>query len=160
MSKSSWRVTAAEIQTGDDGSLDALINFLRPLDAGDLAGLTINWRDGDMPRMENPIGGKRRGWAAVRERYAKLFEVLPTVRVAFYDFTSQGNEDRRLFVGHEKSVCWTPATSLDRRVRTARWFVKIKGAWWQLHHPGSIEEPAVRAEYELGIFGATLNRPA
>ena len=122
MSKSSWRVTAAEIQTGDGDSLDALINFHRPLDAGDLAGLTVNWRDGDMPRMDNPIGGKRRGWAAVREGYAMLFEVLRTVWLAFHDFTSQGNDDRQLFVVHEKSVCSTPATSLDRRVRTARCF--------------------------------------
>lgn len=72
-------------------------------------------------------GGKQRAWPEVLEGYANVFEVLATAPVAFHDFTSQGDHDRRLFVGHEKSVCLTPTTSLELRARTTRRFIKIKG---------------------------------
>ena len=160
MSKSPSRVTAAEIQTGDGGPLNALINFHRRLDACKLRRLTASSRGDDLPSMGNPIGGKRRGRPAVRKGSAKLFEVLAIVQVAFHDFTSQGNHDRYLFVGHEKSVCRTPTTSLDLRVRTTRRFIRIKGASRQIRRRLSTAEPALRAEYQLGIFGATLKRPA
>jgi hypothetical protein len=44
------------------------------------------------------IGGIRRGWPAIREGYAKLFSGSAIVRVAFYDFVTQGNNDFHLFV--------------------------------------------------------------
>src|SRR5271156_4697408 len=94
---------------------------------GDLDGLAAIWADGDAPSMDNPIGGIRRGWPAIREGYAKLFQGAARVQVAFHDFTSQGGGDWHLFVGREKGVCRTATESLDVRFRTTRWFVRTSG---------------------------------
>lgn len=63
--------------------------------------------------MDNPIGGIRRGWSAIRDGYAKLFGGNVTVTVTFYDSSSQGGDDWHLFVGREKGTCETPSATLD-----------------------------------------------
>ena len=153
-------ITGNEPRAGDGGPLDALIDFYRLFNAKDLDGLAAVWVAGDAPSMDNPIGGIRRGWPAIREGYSKLFDGPATVRVAFHDFTSQGGSDWHLFVGREKGTCTTPTTRLELRFRTTRWFIKTSGGWRQLHHHGSVEEPALLADYQRAIFGAPLERPA
>ncbi len=116
MSKSMAIVTGAEARAGDGGPLDALIDFYWAFNARDINGLAANWADGDAPSMDNPIGGIRRGWPAIREGYAKLFDGPATVQVAFHAFTSQGGGDWHLFVGREKGLCKTPTVNLDLRI--------------------------------------------
>ena len=152
-------ITGREKMTGDGGALDTLIGFYRAFNAGDLDALAANWADGDRPSMDNPIGGIRRGWPSIREGYAKLFGGKAKIQVAFYDFTSQGGDDWHLFVGREKGSCVAAGRSIELRIRTTRWFIKIDGVWRQLHHHGSIEEPALLAAYQEIIFGAPLDRP-
>jgi len=79
--------------------------------------------------------------------------------VAFHDFSAQGNNDYHLFVGREKGLCETPAVRLELRIRTSRCFVKVRGAWRQLHHHGSIDDPAMLAEYQR-VKGAGAARGA
>ncbi|TCL71322.1 nuclear transport factor 2 family protein [Rhizobium sp. BK251] len=146
-------ITGAETKAGDGSALDALIEFYRAFNAGDIAGLAAIWEDGDAPSMDNPIGGIRRGWDAIREGYLNLFGGSAKVQVTFHDFTSQGGSDWYLFVGRERGVCTTPDASLDLRFRTTRWFIRTNGLWRQLHHHGSIEEPALLADYQRMIFG-------
>jgi hypothetical protein len=50
--------------------------------------------------------------------------------------------------------------TIELRIRTTRWFTRIDGLWRQLHHHGSIEEPALLSAYQEIIFGAPLERPA
>jgi quercetin dioxygenase-like cupin family protein len=156
MSLNLTEITGAEARAGDGSPLDALIDFYRSFNAKDVAGLATNWAEGDAPSMDNPIGGIRRGWPAIREGYSKLFNGPATVQVAFHDFSSQGGNDWHLFVGREKGVCTTPTASLDLRIRTTRWFIEKNGVWRQLHHHGSIEEPTLLADYQRAIFGAPL----
>ncbi|NKJ39975.1 nuclear transport factor 2 family protein [Rhizobium sp. SG570] len=153
-------ITGSENMVGDGSALDALIGFYRAFNAGDLEALAANWADGDRPSMDNPIGGIRRGWPSIREGYAKLFGGKAKVRVAFHDFTSQGGDDWHLFVGRERGSCVTAGRSIELRIRTTRWFTRIDGVWRQLHHHGSIEEPALLTAYQEIIFGAPLERPA
>lgn len=148
-------VTGTEAHAGE-GALDALIGFYRAFNGRDLAGLAANWAEGDLPSMDNPIGGIRRGWQAISEGYSKLFDGPARVQVAFHDFTSQGGDDWRLFVGREKGTCETGGITLDLRIRTTRWFTRIDGVWRQLHHHGSIDEPALLADYQRAIFGSPL----
>ncbi len=136
--------------------LAALIAFYRAFNAGDLDGLARNWLDGNEPSMSNPVGGLRRGWPEIRQGYARLFGGAARVRVAFHDFTSHSDDRACLFVGREKGVCESPAGTLALRIRTTRWFVRRDGAWRQLHHHGSIEEPALLAAYQKVIFGAPM----
>jgi ketosteroid isomerase-like protein len=152
-------ITGSEARTGN-GALDALIGFYRAFNSRDLDGLAANWAEGDAPSMDNPIGGIRRGWPTIREGYAKLFGGPASIRVTFYDVTSQGGDNWHLFVGREKGTCTTPQATIDLRIRTTRWFTKSNGVWRQLHHHGSIEEPALLAEYQRAIFGAPLDKPA
>lgn len=160
MSPKPTEITGTEIRAGDGSPLDALIDFYRSFNARDLDGLAANWAEGDAASMSNPIGGIRRGWPAIREGYSKLFDGSATVRVTFHDFTSQGGSDWHVFVGREKGSCRTPTANLDLRFRTTRWFVRTNGAWRQLHHHGSVEEPSLLAEYQRAIFGAPLDKPA
>jgi hypothetical protein len=141
---------------GDGGALDALIDFYRAFNSGDLAGLTRNWSQGDDPSMDNPIGGIRRGWEAIAQGYRRLFEGTATVHVEFFDFTSQGGPDHHLFVGRERGTCVFPSGSLDLRIRTSRLFVLIGNEWRQRHHHGSIEEPALLGAYQTLILGQPI----
>jgi len=122
------KLTGREAPAGDGSALDALIDFYRGFNASDLKALAANWAEDNAPSMDNPIGGIRRGWPAIKEGYAKLFSGPATVRVAFHDFTAQGNNDYHLFVGREKGFCETPAVRVELRIRTSRWFIKIRGA--------------------------------
>jgi hypothetical protein len=110
--------------------------------------------------MDNPIGGIRRGWPAIRNAYSLLFEGPATIQIAFHDFTSQGGSDWHLFVGREKGVRMARFETIDLRFRASRWFVKVNGLWRQLHHHGSVEEPALLADYQRAMFGALPARAA
>jgi hypothetical protein len=115
----SREISGKEPPAGDGSALDALIDFYRSFNASDLNALAGNWADGEAPSMDNPIGGIRRRWPAIREGYAKLFSGPAIVRVAFHDFVVQGNNDFHLFVGREKGYCETPAVRLRQELN--RW---------------------------------------
>src|SRR5467141_2992692 len=69
-------ITGREPPAGDGSALHALIDFYRAFNASDLKALGANWVDGEAPSMDNPIGGIRRGWPAIREgsgRHPKPF---------------------------------------------------------------------------------------
>lgn len=160
MNTSLTRITGFESSCGDGDALDALIDFYHAFNTKHLPRLATNWVEGEAPSMDNPIGGIRRGWPAIAGTYAKLFDGPATVRVSFHDFTSQGGDDWHLFAGREQGMCETPAGAMALRIRTTRWFVRIGGAWRQLHHHGSIEEPGMLAAYQRMIIGAPLEQPA
>jgi hypothetical protein len=106
-------ISGKESPAGDGSALDALIDFYRSFDASDLNALAGNWADGEAPSMDNPIGGIRRGWPAIREGYAKLFSGPAIVRVAFHDFVAQGNNDFHLFVDVKKATVKLPPFGLS-----------------------------------------------
>jgi hypothetical protein len=157
MSVQLLEITGHEDGPGDGSALDALVHFYRAFNTQDLAALSINWLDGTRPSMDNPIGGIRRGWTSIREGYEKLFHGPAEVKVVFHDVTSESGADWHLFVGREKGACTIAGTMIDLRIRTTRWFVKNEGVWRQLHHHGSIEEPAMLANYQRAIFGHALD---
>lgn len=144
-------------ETADEGSaLAALIAFYGAFNRRDLDGLANNWVPGDRPSMDNPIGGIRRGWSSIREGYERLFSGSARVHVEFFDFTSDGDDTHHLFVGRERGTCAAPGGIVELRIRTSRLFVRVGGLWRQLHHHGSIEAPALLAEYQRMILGAPL----
>lgn len=153
-------ITGAESLAGDGSAHDALIDFYRAFNARDIDSLARNWAAANMPSMDNPIGGIRRGWQSIYDGYQTLFAGPARVRVEFFDFTSQGFENCHLFVGRERGMCETPTGRLELRIRTTRWFVRLDGYWRQLHHHGSIEEPALLADYQRSIFGQVLRGAA
>jgi ketosteroid isomerase-like protein len=153
-------VTGREARSGNGDAFDALIEFYGAFNARDLDGLASNWEEGDAPNMDNPMGGIRRGWKSIREGYVKLFGGPAIVQVTFHDFTCQGGDDWRLFVGREIGTCTTPDRQMDVRFRTSRWFTRRSGKWRQLHHHGSIEEAGMLAAYQKTILGVALGEVA
>jgi hypothetical protein len=153
MNRHLTEVNGGERKRGDGSSLDALIEFYRAFNAGDLAGLEEVWLGGSEPSMDNPIGGIRRGWDQIVDGYSKLFKGQAKVHVTCHNFTSQGADDWHLFVGRERGVCRTAKETLDVAFRTTRWFVRRDGGWRQLHHHGSVEDPKMLADYQRLIFG-------
>jgi hypothetical protein len=145
-------IMGAEQKSGDGGPLDALIEFYKAFNAGDLAGLASVWLAGQTPSMDNPIGGIRRGWDAIADGYSKLFNGPAKVNVTFHDFTSQGGGDWHLFVGRERGNCITATERIEIAFRTTRWFVRQNDSWWQLHHHGSVEDPDMLRDYQRLIF--------
>jgi hypothetical protein len=89
MEASLTEITGSEEPRGDGSVLDVLVGFYRASNARNLDALAANWATGDVPSMDNPIGGIRRRWQSISEGYAKLFGGPAVVRVTFYDFTSQ-----------------------------------------------------------------------
>ena len=148
-------ITGAEAKREDGSAFDAIVDFYRAFNGGDLAALERNWAQGDEPSIDNPIGGIRRGWDEISAVYRQLFEGPARVTVAFGDYTHQEGSDWALFVGRERGV----ATTADKRLvtfRTTRWFIRHDGVWRQLHHHGSIEKSALLADFQRMIFGAPL----
>jgi hypothetical protein len=125
-------ITGREPPAEDGSPLDALIGFYRAFNASDMKALAANWAaDEEAPSMDNPIGGIRRGWPAIRDGYAKLFSGPATLRVTFQDFSAQGNDDYHLFVGREKVWCETPASvSHIPMVRQDAWRVAATPPSW------------------------------
>jgi hypothetical protein len=154
MSTINTAINGTGVRAGDGSPLDALYDFYRAFNGRDLDGLAANWAEGEAPSMANPIGGIRRSWPAIREGYARLFHGPARVWVEFHDFSAQGCGGYHLFVGRERGFCETPSGRLDLRIRTTRWFISIDGAWRQLHHHGSIEDPELLAQYQRAILGA------
>lgn len=147
-------ITGGEPLSGRESAIDALIGFYRAFNARDLGALALNWADGEEPSMDNPIGGIRRSWTAIRAGYERLFGGPARVHVEFFDYTEDAGADHHLFVGRERGFCATPDAKLDLRIRTSRLFVRRDGRWRQLHHHGSIEEPGLLGDYQRMILGA------
>jgi hypothetical protein len=160
MTEHLFQITGNERQAGDGSPLDAIKGFYRAFNVRDMNALATSWLDDERASMDNPIGGIRLGWNAIREGYSILFEGKAEVKVAFEAHSSQGGKDWHLFVGRERGFCRTPEANLELRIRTSRLFVRVDENWRQLHHHGSIEEPALLAEYQRMIFGAPLSAPA
>lgn len=154
-------ITGREPISGSSGlPIDALIEFYRAFNDGNLESMAQNWLDGDEPSMDNPIGGIRRSWPTIRGGYERLFGGPARVYVEFFDFTSHGGDAFHIFVGRERGTCETSAGKLDLRIRTSRLFIRRDGRWRQLHHHGSIEEPRLLEDYQRMILGAPLDAPA
>lgn len=153
-------ITGGEPTSGQELPIDALSEFYRAFNDRDVDAMTRNWLSGDEPSMDNPIGGIRRGWPAIRGGYERLFSGPARVSVEFFDFTEHAANGFALFVGRERGACVTSARRLDLRIRTSRLFVLRDGAWRQLHHHGSIEEPELLENYQRLVLGAPLGEPA
>src|SRR5262245_40304567 len=121
MTTNPLQITGVE-HAEEGGPLNALIDFYGAFNTRDLSCLASNWIHDDRPSMDNPIGGIRRGWDAIREGYIRIFEGATEVRVAFQDYTSVGGRDWNLFVGREKGFCRKADNRLDLSFRTSRLF--------------------------------------
>jgi ketosteroid isomerase-like protein len=134
-----------------DSPLAALSAFYRAFNNRDLEAMARNWHDGDGVSMSNPLGGIARGWPAIRAVYQRIFEGRSRVRVAFHDYTLHEAGDVFYAVGRERGTLEREGLRLEPAIRTSRLFRRIDGAWRQVHHHGSFDDPALLAAYQEAV---------
>jgi SnoaL-like domain len=105
---------------------------------------------GMMTPEQRPITGTEyRGSAAV-----------PTEALAqFYAAFNAASLDA-LAVGRERGTLQVGGQQLALAIRTTRVFRRRGGVWRQVHHHGSMDDPAMLEEYQRLILGAPSDPPA
>ena len=129
----------------------ALSQFYRAFNTRDLALMEQNWDTSGEAAMANPLGGIKRGWPEIREVYRRIFEARAKVWVEFHDYTLTTAGDVFWAVGRERGALETEQRSLDLAIRTSRVFRRVNGRWRQVHHHGSIEQPALLDAYQKAV---------
>ena len=146
-------ITGKEGQMTNDSTRYALVGFYNAFNTRDLPAMSRNWAQTDEIAMDNPLGGIRRGWPAIREVYERIFTGPARVYVEFYDYTLHEVGDIFYAVGRERGYIRRDANQIDLAIRTSRIFRKFNGRWLQVHHHGSIEDPALLDRYQKAVRG-------
>lgn len=132
-------------------SVMALSAFYRAFNQRDLQAMERAWWHDDAASMSNPLGGIARGWPAIRQIYARIFGGNARVHVAFHDYSLHDAGDVFYAVGRERGTLVRGDTSLTLAIRTTRLFRLMDGAWKQVHHHGSFEDPQLLAAYREAV---------
>ena len=126
----------------------ALCEFYKAFNQRDFALMQQNWLNSDEIAMDNPLGGIKRGWEEIREVYRRIFSGQAKVYVEFYDYTIVTFEGGFVAIGRERGWVKTKGTRLDLAIRTSRVYAWNNGAYKQVHHHGSIEDPVLLKTYQ------------
>lgn len=146
-------ITGSELIGTGASPLNALAEFYRAFNARDLKLMSANWANSDEVSMSNPLGGVRRGWESIQEVYAKIFTGPAEVYVEFYDYTIHHAGISFCAVGRERGYFRLNGKQVDLAIRTSRFYRQDCGKWYQIHHHGSIDAPALLAEYQSAVLG-------
>ena len=148
-------ITGAErAETGTP--LGALAEFYRAFNNRNLDLMRRNWHP-DECVLDNPLGGIRRGWGAIEPLYFRLFNGLAKVHVVFHDYTLHEGADLFVAAGRERGYFEQGDTRIELAIRTSRVYRKVDGHWRQIHHHGSIEDPALLARYQAAVLGNAIH---
>ncbi len=131
--------------------LRALSEFYEAFNSRDLGKMAANWAPTDEIAMANPVGGLKRGWEEIRGVYAAIFNSPAQVRVEFHDYTLHQAPEIFYAVGRERGEFRLGDTVLQLAIRTTRIFRLLAGAWRQVHHHGSFDDPELLARYQAAV---------
>ncbi len=131
--------------------LYALNEFYAAFNSRNLKRMSQVWLQTAEASMDNPLGGISRGWKAISAVYSKLFNSAARVRVEFHDYTLHARTDFFLAVGRERGEFSKGGIALPLAIRTSRLFIRVDGAWRQLHHHGSLDDPRILADYQAAV---------
>lgn len=144
-------ITGTENQTGRSAPERALMDFYRAFNHRDLAHIAQNWSHAKHVVLCNPLGGVKRGWAEIEAVYQRIFTGAATVYVEYYDITLNRVGDLFYATGRERGTFKTAQLELPLAIRTTRIYQDINGAWKQIHHHGSIDDPVLLANYQQAV---------
>src|SRR5918996_430961 len=145
-------ITGKEDEAKASAPIQALVQFYRALNHGDIDMMADNWAQTDDIAMDNPLGGIRRGWSEIRPVYEKIFNGPAEVKIEFYDYTIHESGDMFYAVGRERGHLRLGDSHLDLAIRTSRVFRKMNGRWRQVHHHGSIDDPELLELYQMALL--------
>ena len=131
--------------------LSAVNRFYAAFNIHDLAAMAEVWADDGV--LYNPIGGIARGWEAIAALYRRLFGGPVSVQVTFFDYTLGEEGDAAWVVGRERGTARRGPEAIDLAIRTSRLFRRVGSRWQQVHHHGSIDDPALLAAYQRLVRG-------
>lgn len=154
---------------GMPAPLKALTEFYAGFNNRDLESSMKTWARRDDVVMCNPIGGIRKGWDAISEAYQRIMQGEIRVYVEFYDYQLTECDNIFYAVGRERGSAQCPdlcsqqyadqsgGQRLELAIRTSRVFQKLGGAWQQVHHHGSMDDPALLNQYQ-NLINRVKNR--
>lgn len=145
-------VTGRESEALISPKMRALSQFYRALNNRDLGLMARNWAQTDEAVMDNPVGGIKRGWPAIRAVYERVFSRAASFRFEFYDYTLHEVGDMFYVVGREQGEYASNQSRLAMLIRTSRIFRLIDGEWRQIHHHGSIDDADLLREYQRVVL--------
>lgn len=146
-------ITGKEAAEAGDSPIAALIDFYRAFNNRDLALMEANWSASGESSMSNPLGGIRRGWADIRGVYERLFQGPTKVYVEYYDYSIIDGADSFCAVGRERGLAERDGQKLELAIRTSRVYRREEIGWRQVHHHGSMDDPALLARYQTLVMG-------
>ena len=141
-------ITGNETRSTKKTPFDALSEFYDAFNSRNLSLMEQNWANNDEIAMDNPLGGIMRGWDNIKSVYQRIFEGKAQVYVEYYDYTIHESKNMFYAVGRERGSFKIEDQKIDLAIRTSRIFKKIDGEWRQVHHHGSIEDPALLKTYQ------------
>ncbi len=146
-------ITGNEKQGNLSSPYQALVQFYRAFNQGDLSMMEKNWANTDDTAMDNPLGGIKRGWKEIKPVYERIFNGPAEVYVEYYDYTIHETAEMFYAVGRERGYFRLRGEEVNLAIRTSRIFQKIDGRWRQVHHHGSIDDPQLLAVYQGAVMG-------
>ena len=146
-------ITGKEKQEDSSTPYQALVQFYRAFNSGNMQMMSENWAQSDDIAMDNPLGGIKRGWSEIQPVYERIFSGPAEVYVEHYDYTIHETAEMFYLVGRERGYFRLSGEEIALAIRTSRIFKKIDGRWKQVHHHGSIEDPQVLARYQSAVLG-------
>ncbi len=133
--------------------MGALSALYRAFNERDMALMEASWEASDEAVMDNPLGGIRRGWEAIRGTYQRIFAGAARVQVEFFDYTLHEMGEVFWAVGRERGVLEAAdGRRLQLAIRTSRLFRRDAAERWrQVHHHGSIDDPRLLEAYQQAV---------
>ncbi|MDH5178602.1 MAG: nuclear transport factor 2 family protein [Gammaproteobacteria bacterium] len=144
-------INGSEQPTLWSDEIGALSRFYHAFNQRDLALMQQNWTQSTEASMSNPLGGVMRGWVGIEQVYRRLFTGTARVYVEYYDFTVHTTANMFIAVGRERGWLQHGDERVELAIRTSRIFRKDNGLWCQLHHHGSMDDPALLAHYQSTV---------
>lgn len=146
-------ITGAESGAPAAQPYQALVEFYRAFNGRDLSLMAANWDNSDDASMSNPLGGVCRGWEEIQAVYTRIFHAPARVYVEFYDYTVHRSGVMFCALGRERGYLRLPGKEITLAIRTSRFYRLVCGKWQQIHHHGSIDNPALLADYQRTVLG-------
>ncbi len=144
-------VTGKERKEQLTPQMKALSEFYQALNDRNMELMAHNWAQTGEVVMDNPVGGIRRGWEEIRAVYKQIFGNPEQYWFEFYDYSYHEAGDIFYVVGRERGEYRAGEVLLSMAIRTSRVFRRIDGAWRQVHHHGSIDDPKLLAAYQKAV---------
>jgi ketosteroid isomerase-like protein len=129
----------------------ALTQFYRAFNTRDLVLMRENWAPSDDTCINSPLDGSKRGWQEIRRVYERIFSGPARITVEFYNYTLHVAGDIFYAIGRERGRYESPATVFELAFRTTRIFRFLDQRWRQVHHHGSIDDPALLDRFQSAL---------